>query len=409
VDSEVNAVVRSTVTATTLRRIALQCQGLTGKRKLVSGSEGTLCTLEHLGYIQIDAISVVARAHHHTLWSRVGGYLDDHVNQLIKRHEAFEYWYHAASFLPMRDYQFALPRMRSFARGEHRWMLSRDKALIRRVLDRVREEGPLRVRDFENPSGRQRGWSSWKPAKRALEQLFMQGDLMCAGRDGFEKIYDLAERVLPSNAVTTEPSLDAIAAHLIKSVLRAHGFATPKSFTYGRRGTPLRAAVKMLLTNLTRRGDLAAVAAPNGETIYGELEIFDQRPNQPPSIVRILSPFDNSIIQRARTQVIHDFDYRLECYVTSTQRKWGYFCLPILFRDRFVGRMDCKAHRDGRIFEVKHLHIEDSLTDDFDAAFAIAVLDYASYNRCDTIKVTRVSPRFYSSRFKRCLTHTPNI
>lgn len=400
---------RSTVTATALRRIALQFQGLTRKHKLGSGREGTLATLEHLGYIQIDTISVVARAHHHTLWSRVGGYRDDHVNQLIKRHEAFEYWYHAASFLPMCDYRFSLPRMRSFAGGDQRWVPSRDKALIRRVLDRIREEGALRARDFENSPGRQRGWSSRKPAKRALEQLFMQGDLMCAGRDGIEKIYDLAERVLPSNAVTTQPSLNAMAAHLIKNVLRAHGFASLRSFTYGRRGAPLRAEVKTLLKNLTLRGDLATVQTPNGETIYGEPKIFDQRPNQLPSTVRILSPFDNSIIQRARTQVIFDFEYRLECYVPSSKRNWGYFCLPILFRDKFVGRMDCKAHRNEHIFEIKQLHIEDSLAAGFDDAFAVAVRDYASYNHCNAVKVTRVSPKSYSSRFKRCLTHIPNI
>lgn len=399
---------RATVTNTALRRVALQRQGLTGKRKLGSGRKGTLAALERLGYVQIDTISVVARAHHHALWSRVGAYRDDHVNRLIKRHEAFEYWYHAAAFLPMRDYRFALPRMRGIARGERHWARSRDKKLMRAVLDRVREEGPLRARDFDDPTNRASGWWNWKPAKRALEQLFMQGDLMCAGRDGFQKLYDIPERVLPPDAITTEPSVEALGAHLIDNALRAHGFATAKSFTYGRRGTRLRDAVKKTLTERTQSGELTTAEVSTGETVYGAPEVFAQRPGRPPAVVRILSPFDNSIIQRERAVALYDFDFQLECYVTQAKRVWGYFCLPILFRDAFVGRMDCKAHREVGVFEIKHLHVEQPLEEDFDPAFSTAVWHYANYNGCDTLTVSRVSPNTHLSRIKKCLMHTPS-
>ena len=132
-------------TAAGMRRVALARQGLVGRRKLGSGIEGVRKTLERLGYVQIDTISVVARAHHHTFWSRVGGYRDEWINRLIGRGEAFEYWSHAAAYLPMRDYRFSLPAMRAFRNGEERWVRSKEPKLMRAVLARIRDEGPLRA------------------------------------------------------------------------------------------------------------------------------------------------------------------------------------------------------------------------------------------------------------------------
>ena len=390
-----------------LRRIALARQGLIGKRKLGRGLAGVRKVLERLGYVQIDTISVVARAHHHTFWSRVSGYRDSHVNRLIGRGEAFEYWSHAAAFLPMRDYRFALPAMRAFRNGEERWLRSSDPQLMRSVLDRVRAEGPLRARDFGERKRAASGWWDWKPAKGALEQLFMQGDLMCARRDGLEKVYDLAERVLPGDVATALPTVEEHAAHLIESTLRAHGFAAARTFTYkiclGTRNAPTRAAVKSLLGERITDGSLATVETAAGEVFFGPPEALAERPRKPPATVRILSPFDNSIIQRRRTHALFDFDFLLECYVTGAQRRWGYFCLPLLFGDAFIGRMDCKAHRASGLFEIRHLHIEKPLAEAFDAAFAGAVLDYARYTGCDRLEVTRVSPAGCRSRIERCL------
>ncbi|MCY4565841.1 MAG: winged helix DNA-binding domain-containing protein, partial [Gammaproteobacteria bacterium] len=143
---------------TTLRRIALAHQGLIGRRRLGRGLDGVRKTLDRLGYVQIDTISVVARAHHHTFWSRVSGYRDEHVNRLIRRGEAFEYWSHAAAYLPMRDYRFSLPAMRAFRNGEERWMRSREPKVMRTVLHRIRDEGPLRARDFVDSPRGSPGW-----------------------------------------------------------------------------------------------------------------------------------------------------------------------------------------------------------------------------------------------------------
>ena len=367
--------------------------------------------LERLGYVQIDTISVVARAHHHALWSRVSGYRDDHINRLMGRGEVFEYWSHAAAFLPMRDYRFALPAMRAFRNGEERWMRSQEPKLMRSVVDRIREEGPLRARDFGQRKRRATGWWDWKPAKGALEQLFMQGDLMCVRRDGLEKVYDLTERVLPADAIIRAPSVQEHAAHLVDSTLCAQGFAMPRTFTYGiclgQRNVPTRAAVKALLEERVRGGALDTVETANGDLFYGPPTALAECPRKPPPTVRILSPFDNSIIQRDRAARLFEFEFQLECYVTEAKRRWGYFCLPLLFGDVFVGRMDCKAHRASGVFEIRHLHIEKPLAEAFDPAFSDAVWEYARYTGCHAVEVTRVSPSAQRPRIERCLGGAP--
>ncbi len=397
--------------ATALRRIALAHQGLIGRRRLGRGLDGVRRTLDRLGYVQIDTISVVARAHHHTFWSRVSGYRDEHVNRLIRRGEAFEYWSHAAAYLPMRDYRFSLPAMRAFRNGEERWMRSRERKVMRSVLDRIRDEGPLRARDFVDSPRGSPGWWDWKPAKGALEQLFMQGDLMCVRRDGFEKVYDLTERALPSDVATSEPAVEEHAAHLIDATLRAHGFAAPRTFTYGiclgKRNAPTRAAVKALLAERVRNGTLETAEGAGGNLCYGLPETLARRPRKPPPVVRILSPFDNSIIQRDRALELFDFDFQLECYVTGAKRRWGYFCLPILFGDTFVGRVDCKAHRASSVFEIRHLHLEKPVGEAFDPAFSAAVRDYAVYNGCDGVEVSRVSPPGERPRIVKALAESP--
>lgn len=390
-----------------LRRIALNHQGLTGRRKLGRGLRGVRNTLQRLGFVQIDTISVVARAHHHTFWSRVSGYREEQVNRLVARGEAFEYWSHAAAILPMRDYRFSLPAMRAFRNGEERWMRSREPRVMREVLERIGQEGPLRARDFTEPRRGASGWWDWKPAKGALEQLFMQGDLMCVRRDGLEKVYDLTERVLPAEVDTREPTIEEHAEHLLQTTLRAHGVAAPRTFTYGiclgSRNAPTRAALKALLQQGTHSGALVAVQGPDGNRYYARPRTLEQRPRKPAPVVRILSPFDNSIIQRDRALGLFDFNFQLECYVTEAKRRWGYFCLPLLFGDTFAGRMDCKAHRAKGVFEIRHLHLEGSPGEAFDPAFSASVMDYARFTGCDAVEVSRVSPAAEQPRITRAL------
>lgn len=392
-----------------LRAIALAHQGLSGRRKLGSGLRGAEKALERLGYVQIDTISVVARAHHHTLFTRVSKYDETVPNRLVRQGRAFEYWCHAASYLPMRDYRFALPMMRAIARGDVPWGRRRDEKLRRWVLDRIRGEGPLLARDFEHPKALRSGWWDWKPAKVALEQLFMEGELMSIERQGFQKRYDLAERCLPSHAVVSEPSLGEHADHVIDRVLEAHGFATERGAGCFRRDPRVRAAVRQRLGERAASGALASGSLRDGAIVYAHPGTFDAAARRPAAVARILSPFDNAVIDRARCAAVFGFDYAIECYVPAAKRRFGYFALPVLYRDRFAGRMDCKAHRAERRFEIKALFFETQQTpparpaDDFLPAFAAAVADYAAFAGCDAVTVGRVFPAGMASAVRTLL------
>ena len=367
-----------------LRRIALNQQGLLKADSFGRGKLATLRAIEHIGYVQIDTISVVERAHHHVLWSRVSNYTPKFLDQLVKQRKLFEYWFHAASWLPMRDYRFALPRMNKI-NGERGWFVNCDKKLIRLILERVREEGPLRARDFEDTRKGKKEWWDWKPAKQALEQLFMQGELMVGGREGFQKVYDLPERVLPDWVDTREPGMEEYASHLIDTSLRAHGFATQKTISYLRKGQVLREAIREQLQLRIDAGSITTVALKDSSLVYADAELLETRAPRSSAIVRILSPFDNAVIQRQRGRDLFDFDYQIECYLPQPKRQFGYFCLPVLYRDRFVGRIDCKAHRKQKRLEVKSVHIEHQIDDEFGEALDIAMQSFAAFNGCNEI------------------------
>jgi hypothetical protein len=371
--------------AAKLRRIALDRQGLLRANPFGRGKQAALRAIEHLGYVQIDTSSVVARAHHHVLWSRVDNYRPTHIDRLVREGRIFEYWYHAAAWLPMRDYRFALPRMNQL-NGERNWFGDGDRKLMREILQRIAVEGPMRARDFGDPRHNSNGWWEWKPAKQALEQLFMQGELMASCRDGFQKVYDLPERVLPDWVDTRRPSLEEYAAYLVDTTLRAHGFASLKSMTYLRRGKALRAAVKALLDARIDAGLLVRVDADEAAPVYTDPERLESRAPRCGARVRLLSPFDNAVIQRQRGREVFDFDYQIECYLPESKRRYGYFCLPILYRDRFVGRADCKAHRDSRMLEIRDLHLEQRVDERFSDSLRLELEAFAAFNGCDRIR-----------------------
>lgn len=375
-----------------LRRIALNQQGLLKADTFGRGKQAILRAIEHLGYVQIDTISVVERAHHHVLWSRISNYQPEQLSQLMAERQLFEYWFHAAAWLPMRDYRFSLPRMKQ-ENGERNWFDSCDKKITRHILERIQQEGPLLARDFEDTRKGKKEWWDWKPAKRALEQLFMQGELMVARRQGFQKVYDLPERVLPDWVDTTEPTLDEFAGHLIDTTIRAHGFASARSMVYLRKGKELRKAIDRGLQAKIEDGSLIAFAPGNNNLTYILPELLEKQTPRTNKTVRILSPFDNAVIQRQRGQDIFQFNYQIECYVPEPKRQFGYFCLPLLYGDRFVARADCKAHRKQGVFEVKSLHYEQDFTpnEEFKQALASALESFAKFNGCSEIdsKFTR--------------------
>ncbi|MEM7647038.1 MAG: crosslink repair DNA glycosylase YcaQ family protein, partial [Pseudomonadota bacterium] len=167
------------------QKIILQSQLLTGSRVT------PIQAIEHLGYVQIDTISVIERAHHHVMWTRCPEYQPEDLAQLVQDRKVFEYWSHAASYLPMKDYRFTLPMKKRFRSQENSWF-PKNPQLMKSVLKRIKEEGPLRSIDFKRErASKTNGWWDWKPTKKALERLFMEGKLEITRREGFQKVYDL--------------------------------------------------------------------------------------------------------------------------------------------------------------------------------------------------------------------------
>ena len=371
------------------RRLALDGQGLTRPMPFGKGKKALVLCLRQIGYVQIDTISVVERAHHHVIWSRVPHYTSRHLDEMMNMPGGlFEYWSHAAAFLPMEDYRFSLIRKDRFKKGEKKWF-PKDRKLMQSVLDRIRDEGPLSARHFDSPEREKKsGWWNWKPAKIALEQLFHEGSLMVRERQGFQKVYDLTERVLPEGINRKKPTMREYAVHLVETTLRAHGMASLQEICYQR--PLLRKVVSSTLDEMIESGAICRCRPEGSETtgffVFPEqLDGSDRKASR--DFIRILSPFDNAVIQRNRLKTFFDFDYLFECYVPASKRRYGYFSLPLLWGDRFVGMIDCKAHRTSKILEVNSLHTFDiSAIPDFRGMLRESLKSFAAFNQCDRVQ-----------------------
>ncbi|MEF9947406.1 MAG: crosslink repair DNA glycosylase YcaQ family protein [Comamonas sp.] len=375
------------ISLTFLQQLALSQQGLGAQPAFGSGMDGTLHAIAHLGYVQIDTLSVIERAHHHVLWSRVPGYAPEHLNQLCAQGQIFEYWFHAAAYLPMRDYRFALPRMQSFRRGESPYFKSVEPRLMAEILARVRGEGELRSRDLKDRS--QGAWWNHGPGRRALDKLFMQGDVMIRERKGMEKVYVLPEQLLPADTDLSEPSAEEMAAHLLEQALRAHGVVTWAQLVHLRTGKALCAAMRELLDAQVAAGQLINLTdSAQPDTYLQPSALAPSSRGKPADKLRLLSPFDNAVIHRDRLQQLFDFNYRLESYTPAAKRIYGYFCLPILWRGRFVGRVDCKANRTAGRLVVLSLHLESGIKADtqFSEQLTQALQQLAQFCGCNQVQ-----------------------
>jgi uncharacterized protein YcaQ len=372
-----------------MRRIAVAAAGVHRAAPFGRGRPGAARALEHLGYVQIDTISVIRRAHEHVLLERVPNLSPEHPNELVRRGEAFEYWTHAAAYLPMSDFRHALPRMHRLRAGGRHWA-NADPRIKRAVLERVRTEGPLRARDFEAPPGHRGGWWSWKPAKAALERLFHEGELMIVAREGFEKSFDLTERVLPAGVDTRMPDPEEHALHLIRRARDALGVFQPRHVTHLRREAGLRVDVARLLAERVEAGELRTAGAGRDRWYLDAAAVA--RPPRIPGRVRLLSPFDPLVIHRDRLAHLFAFDYQLECYLPRERRRHGYFSLPILAGSRFVGRADCTAERARGVFRIHHLALEPGADPESLApGMAAAAAPLARQDGCDHLRIDRVS------------------
>jgi hypothetical protein len=381
------------------RRAALSAQLLDGRTPLPSGGEGAMRVIEHLGYVQLDTIAVVERAHYHTLWTRVPGYAPQLLDELLAQRQVFEYWGHAASILPLGDYRYYLPAMRRHREQPNAWareMMGQGDRLAVDVLRRIRDEGPLRSSHFESARAGGGGWWGWKPTKAALELLFWQGELMISAREGFQRVYDLAGRVLPPGTDTREPDATELGRFAARRALQAHGVIREKDIC-GHLGVAPRPVVQAALREMQAAGEVAEVRVAAQEWPYyalaAGLEALLKLRSVKPRL-QILSPFDNLVIHRDRLTRLFGFDYTIECYVPAPKRQYGYFCLPILWGETFAGRLDAKAERKAQVLSVRGLWLEDGFApgDEFCAALAVNLREFAKFNGCEEVRIEAVAP-----------------
>ncbi|NKB97019.1 MAG: winged helix-turn-helix domain-containing protein [Pseudomonadales bacterium] len=386
-----------------VRRIALSAQGLTKDAPFGRGISGARKAIAHIGYVQIDTISVVERAHHHVLHSRVPNYQPSMLNKMLKDRSIFEYWSHAAAFLPMQDYRYSLIHREEILKRRQKWFRPKKDKMLRDILHRIETEGPLRSRDLEDTRTSRSGWWDWKPAKRALEQHFFQGDLMVTEREGFQKVYDLTERVIPPEIDTSKPDFRDYANHLVQQQLNCHGLVSRKGITYMRTNPKLKSAVKDQVDSLLEGGHLDEIELPDGRTYLCHAGQLDRSAPRSANKIKILSPFDNIVIQRERLQSVFDFDYLIECYVPEPKRQFGYFTLPLIYQSDFIGRIDCKAHRKTGVLEVRACHLEDGVTASFEAlasAFLAALDSFLEFQGCNALHFSHANPKGFGKALR---------
>ncbi|WP_111430104.1 winged helix-turn-helix domain-containing protein [Rhodobacteraceae bacterium DSL-40] len=338
------------------RGLWLHAQRLDAPAPFGTGPEATRAAIEHLGYVQIDTIHVIERAHHHVLWSRIPGYrpADLHHAQSGER-SVFEYWTHALAYLPTSAYRHFLPAMKAEAGNTDRWFGRISPADVRRVLARIRREGPLSIRDFTDEPlvEKHHPWASRKPAKVAMQYAFFAGDLAISRRDGMLRTYDLTNRHFGWDRRPRPASEAQILDYLLERALRAQGIVSLESICY--LDAPRKAAMAELIARRIRQRRLLPVR------LAGEAEASHWIAPETAALdlpgagerVHILSPFDPLTIQRARLNRLFGHDHRFEAYVPAPERRYGYFGLPVLVGDRIAAVLDLKADRAAKRLEIR--------------------------------------------------------
>ncbi len=383
--------------------------------------------VEQIGYVQIDTLQMVQRSQYLVLWSRLGCYDPADLDRLLcgdqsntggpNNRRLFEYWLHAACIIPLTEYRYRLPLMRWFRDGNSHWgsewaSKSDNAALKAAVLERIRREGPLRASDFEYQGPRRGTWWDWKPAKHALENLYNSGELMIADRVNFQRVYDLRERVLPDWVDTTEPTPTETSRHLLERSVRALGICEPaQAAEYAHMK---RTQAKPVVDELTAEGVFVPVSAALSDgqthTLIVHREALPQLEAAAdgalsPRRTTFLSPFDNLFWARGRDVQFWNFNQALEAYKPAPARKWGYFCLPILHRDRLVGRFDPKLERQTGTLHLKALYLEPGIApgEELAAAVAGAMRDFMAFHGTNDLVVERSEPAAFGEKLLAAL------
>jgi uncharacterized protein YcaQ len=388
-----------TITPTIARRLAITAQRLSGTHASPD-SAGILNVTRSIGCLQLDPISAVARSHQLVVFSRVGPYDLAHLDTLLWKDRAlFEYWAHAASLVLTEDYPIHHLMMRNTPhRASTRAWVEANASLRDHILRELAAKGPLPSRVFEDSSQQDwhsTGWTSGRNVSQMLDYLWTHGDIMVAGRSGLQKLWDLSDRCLPD--WTPRDLLDEreVTRRAIQRAVRALGVATRQQINlhytrYRYKDLP-RVLADLETEGILQRVEIAADGHVWKDTWYihaDDLPLLERLENgdwQPRTV--LLSPFDNLICDRARTEKLFNFNFRIEIYVPKAKREYGYYVLPILHGDRLIGRIDPIMNRKEKVLNVHNVYAEPDapLNGDTGKAVARTIEDLAAFLGAKTI------------------------
>jgi uncharacterized protein YcaQ len=335
------------------RRIWLRAQRLDTSAPFGEGARAVADAVAHLGYVQIDTINVIERSHHHILYTRIPDYRRVDLRQAQSADKSvFEYWTHALSYVPSKDFRFFLPAMKLHKREGHRWFKSVKPEDTRKVM-RLLRQSALTIRDIEDDelTEKEHLWASRKPSKRALQLAFYTGAVTVSERNGMLKTYDLTTRHFGWDRLPKAASASDETAYLLDRALRAQGLVSLDSICH--LDAPSKPSVHRLIERRVRRKELVPVALEGaGKTAHWAtpetLQVNEDNKGDSPALVHILSPFDPLIIQRKRTHLFFDYEHRFEAYVPKEKRQFGYFALPVLVGENIVAALDLKTDRQNK-------------------------------------------------------------
>ncbi len=391
----------------TVRILSVVKQGL-HRRPQTDDKQTLLDTVRRIGLLQLDTISVVARSHYLVMFSRVGPYETADLDALLYPDRClFEQWAHAACLIPVEGYSHLHPAI--LARRERPLRSETEKRLgddpqgtLDAVMAEIRERGPLASRDFEDPRDKRGTWWDWKPAKIALEILFRRGHLAVDRREGFQRYYDLAERVLPDVSVTQHTLADYQQWATLRSV-SCLGVATVSQISdyYRQKKMVTQATVQslaeedVLLPAEVESWKDKAYLVPADLKLIGDIQAGLYQPD----LTTFLSPFDNLIWDRQRVEDLFDFYYRVEMYLPAAKRRYGYYVLPILHQGQLVGRLDPKADRKTKTLIVRAIYLEpgQSITDELLAGISGAICEFMAFHGSETLRIEQSEPTDLSS------------
>ena len=384
------------LTLSAARHLHLSAQGLLKKPRRRAKPADILPAIQRMSLLQIDTINIVARSPYLVLFSRLGAYSPEWLDNALSNGELMEYWAHEACYLPRSD--FALVRHRMRAPDKMGWKYRKEwmeqhAEEIKALTEHIQQNGPVRSADFEHPRKGASGWWEWKPHKRHLEGLFTAGEVMVIARRNFQRVYDLTHRVMPhwddERDMLSQSAAEAI---MLENSARSLGIFRPQWLAdYYRLRQP---ALAPLLQEWQAQQRIIPVEVESLGAMWLHSDLLPELElalagKLTATHSAVLSPFDPVVWDRKRAEQFFDFSYRLECYTPAPKRQYGYFVLPLLHKGQLVGRMDAKMHRKAGELEIISLYLEEGtrVTAGLEKGLRAAITEFAAWQGATRVRL----------------------